>query len=66
MSDGFSVAFGEHQGFVLSSFFFKCSPLSWMLHVKMEGRACCLEFLCANDLVLLVDSIEKLRVNFEF
>ena len=62
MSDGFSVEVGVHQGSVLSPFLFAIVMDVLCEDVK-EGLL--FEILYADDLVLMADSMEELRMKFD-
>ena len=62
MSDGFSVEVGVHQGSVLSPFLFAI-VMDVLCEDVREGLL--FEILYADDLVLMADSMEELRVKFD-
>jgi len=62
MSDGFSVEVGVHQGSVLSPFLFAI-VMDVLCEDVREGLL--FEILYADDLVLMADSMEELRMKFD-
>ena len=62
MSDGFSVEVGVHQGSVLSPFLFAI-VMDVLCEDVREGLL--FEILYADDLVLMADSMEELRIKFD-